>query len=461
VSNCARILVLSALVNGCQKAPDDTGDTHPDDTDVVAPECAGDDECRPGSICTDDGACAEGDRDNSFADATPIFQETPLSGMINPEGDIDYYAYTSVGEEWLRIETTPDEVEDGVDTVVSVFNAGGGLHAIEDDFPFGNVSGFDTVLYVYLPTAGVWYISVEDKSSNESYSTSDDPLEGGLAYTYTLNLRPMGGATRETDSIGDPSVEIKLDNGSTSFATGVLLEEPGDVDWISMSLPFEHGPIEIRGNAIIPEAGSDAESRVEIYSPSGELVARKDGVGPGGTALYLDTTKDTWMIGASDADGGGGDRHWYVLYLRTREVDYYDAQFAVEPDDSEAPALDTTVATTSGGEDYRQVRIAGEFEEIGDVDRFVVEALSDEYVSVLCSADSYGSLGDPKVRVIDEDGAELGSGEDGLDRAPDVYNVQPSSPGYVTVEMSAEDDVVGPSAYYTCMIYLTGFEVAQ
>lgn len=457
---CGRMLILLPLVAACQKAGDDTADTPVDTDEVEQPECTADEECRPGSICNDEGECAEGDRDNSFADATPIFQETPVDGAINPAGDLDYYAYTSVGEEWIRIETTPDEEEDGVDTVVSVFNAGGGLHAIEDDFPFGNVSSYDTVLYAYLPTAGVWYISVEDKSSNENYSTSTDPLEGGVGYTYTLNIRPMGGATRETDAIDDPSVTIELENGSTSFATGVLLEEPGDVDWISLSLPYDLGPIEVRGNSITP--GTDASSRVEIYDPGGELVARKDGVGPDGTALYLNTTKDTWTVGASDADGGGGDRHWYVLYLRTRDVDYYDAQFAVEPDDSAAPPLETTVATTSDGTEYRQARIAGAFEEIGDVDRFHVEALSGEYVTVLCSADSYGSLGDPKARVIDvDDTTELGSAEDGADRGPDLYNVVPSTPGYVTVELSAEDDVAGPSAYYTCMVYLTDFEVAQ
>ncbi len=447
------VLIL-ALVTACKQAPDDTQDTTVIETDVP-PECEVDDDCRAGSIC-DEGDCAAGDRDNGFPEATSIFQDTPVAGLINPDGDVDYFAYTSVGEEWLRIETTPDEVADGLDTVVSVFNAGGGLHAIEDDYPMGNVSNYDTVMYVYLPTAGVWYITVEDRSSSAYYAETDAPLRGDPSFAYQLALKKFSNVTDETDAIDDPSAKVELANGATSYAVGVVLEEAGDTDWISVSLPYDRGPLEVRGNAYTP--GTTAEARVEAWSPTGELVCQKDGVGPDGVALYFDTTKDTWMVGASEVNGEDG---WYTLFVRTREPDYYRNQFDTEPDDSATDPLPTYAATTSSGEDYLVATITGALTPEGDVDRYRIAVEADEYLTLYCSADAIGSLGDPAVELFTPDGASLAAASDGDDRAPDLINVDAGAAGEVTVQVTGEDSVWGPSAYYLCTLYVTPFKVAE
>lgn len=428
------------------------------ETDVAAPECEGDEACDRGQICVA-SICEDGDRDNAFPEAAPLFQETPVDGEINPAGDVDYYAYTSKGEEWVRIETTPDEVEGGLDTVVTVYDAGGGVHAVVDDFATGNVSTYDTVMYVWLPTAGTWYVSVQDLSS---YDSEAETIRGGRSFDYTLNMKPFTRFTEEVDAADDPSAEVELADGTTIYAVGVVLETPGDVDWVDVSLPYDRAPLEIYNNAGL--TGSQADLRVRATNPAGELVLQKDGLGPEGPAACYHTEKGTYSLAFSDIDGGGSLRHWGVAYVRTRTDGYYGMTFDLEPNNTQAEAVDgeMTVATTSGGDDYLYARVAGRFDVSGDSDWYVLEVPDDDtYVSAFCSADGVGSLANPAVDFVDASGAVLATALDGDDRAPDLINGAQVDEGSVWFRFSDEGDSFGPASWFSCTLYLTPFEVAD
>jgi len=429
------------------------------DSEVDSPTpdgCGGDDAaCDDGQICEDDG-CVIGDRDNSFDDATRIYQEQPIDAAIEPEGDIDYYVYTSVGDEWIRVDTLPDEVDGGKDTVVSVYNAtNGAVQAYIDDYATGAVGTYDSVLYAYLPSAGDWYISVQDRGT--FYDDPEIPEETGL---YTVEVKPFTGITDETDSMGDPSSSVELTDGSTIYAVGVNLADAGDTDWIDVSIPWDHGPIEIAGMSDIP--GSDAHALVDVYDDAGTLLCSKDDLGPAGSAYYFDTTAGTYHVGATDSDGEGGPDHWYVLYFRTREHDYYQLEYETEPDDTEElPFILTShTETTNGGTDYQAADLHGTFGADGDEDWYQVEGRTDDYVTVYCSASTYGSFADPSIEVFGPDGSLIGSAADGNDSAPDLKNLGPlTQGGSLDLHVTAENAEIGPAAYYTCTVYLTPFEV--
>ena len=448
---------LGALPGCGAEKPVDSGDPGVD-TDVAEPECEDDEACDRGQICVTQ-TCEDGDRDNAFPEAAPLFQETPVDGEINPAGDVDYYAYASKGEEWLRIETTPDEVEGGLDTVVTVYDAGGGVHAVVDDFATGTVSTYDTVMSVWLPTAGTWYVSVQDLSS---YDPDAETLRGGRSFDYTLNVKPFTRFTEEVDAADDPSAEIELADGTTIYAVGIVLESPGDVDWVDVSLPYALAPLEIYNNGSL--TGSQADLRVQATSPAGDRVLQKDGLGPDGPAAFYHTEKGTYSLAFSDAGGGGSLRHWGVAYVRTRTEGFYDQAFDVEPNNTQAEAVeaDLSVATSSGGDDYLYARVVGRFDATGDSDWYVLEVPDDDtYVTSFCTADSTGSLANPAVAFVDASGDVLATGLDGDDLAPDLINGAQVAKGEVWFQFTDEGDFSGPGAWFACTIYLTPFEVAE
>lgn len=453
-----RLVIGLAWVAGCkgERPTDDVVDT--DDTPVDE-GCSTDGECGSGEIC-EQSECIDGDRDNGFDLATRVYQEIPLDGAVNPLGDRDYYAYESNGEEWLRLETTPDEVEDGLDTVIAVYDASGALHAWMDDYPTGNIGTYDTVLYVWLPRAGTWYFVVQDRGT-----FFNDPDIAEHAGEYSLNVRRMSTVTDESDAIDDPSASVVLANETTVYAVGVVLEDAPDADWISLDVPWDLGPIEIYGHTDIP--GSDATSLVKVHDPAtGAVILAKEDVGPDGRVYYFATQEQEYLVEATDAEGEGSVDHWYVLYFRVRTPTYYAIEYDAEPNDTEldAQSLPTDTAETSSGTPYEYVNLSGFVDVEGDEDWFAVEARDDEYVTVLCSSDAFGSFLDFAIDVYDTDGTLLDTISDGSDDAPDVYNLGTvSGAGDVLLRVWSEDPEadVGPGAYYYCSVYLTEFQVTQ
>jgi hypothetical protein len=433
--------------------------TEPSDTDTepVDEGCAEDDECGLGQIC-EQPECLDGDRDNGFDVATAIFQETPVESEIVPEGDVDYFAYASAGDEWIRIETSPDEAESGLETVVAVHTAGGAVYAYMDDYPTGDVTNYDSVLYAYLPTAGTWYITVQDASS--FFEDADLPT---LTGSYSIQVRPFTRFTAESDAADDPSATVTLENDTTIYAAGVHLEVDGDSDFLSITVPWERGPIEIWGHEETP--GSDAVAEVKIWDESGTLLADKLDLGPAGTAYYFDTLASTYTIEAADGEGQGGDDHWYVLYFRTREAEYYGLAWDDEPNETTelAQELETTELENDNGDPYERATVTGFMDVDGDEDWFSVEAFEDAYVSVWCSTDQFGSQLDAAIDVYGPDGELLDSGLDGNDLAPDLTNLGRVAEGDVTFRLYTEkgDVTAGPSAYYYCSFYQTPFEVVE
>lgn len=454
-----RLVIGLGVVAGCngERATDD-GDVDTDDT-TIDDGCSTDGECGSGQIC-EATECVEGDRDNSFDLATRIYQEIPLDGEIAPKGDRDYYAYVSNGDEWLRVETSPDEVDGSLDTVVSIYDASGALHAWMDDYPTGNIGTYDTVLYAYIPTAGTWYVVVQDRGT-----FLNDPDIDERTGEYTLNVRRMGTVTDESDSIDDPSASVELANETTVYAVGVVLEEPGDSDWISLDVPWALGPIEIYGHTEIP--GSKSTSLVKVHDPStGAVILAKEDVGPDGRVYYFATQEQEYLVEATDAEGEGTANHWYVLYFRVRLPDYYGIEYDLEPNDSAeaAQTVPTETATTSSGTPYEYTNLSGFIDAEGDEDWFALDANADDYVTVLCSSDAFGSFLDFAIDVYDTDGTLLDTIESGTDSAPDVYNLGPvAGAGDVLVRVWSEDPEadVGPGAYYYCSAYLTEFLVSE
>ncbi len=471
----ARLAGLAAVLTcgwaGCngEKATD-TNDTP---TPPVVEGCTIDDDCSTGLIC-EDAECIVGDRDNSFDEGTTLRLNEVREGLIEPPGDIDYFVYESPGQEWLRIQTTNSgDPIDSLDTVVRVFAENGAEHARADNFATGRVNSFDSVAIFWLPRAGTWYVTVEDVSTY--YTDVFDEPRGDETFEYTLEMIEFGNGTLEPDSELLPNDVLELPGGNNIFSFGILLEEPGDSDWLVIDPPFAGQPLEVWGT---PTPGSDAQPLVRLSErntpgdaddPS-VLVAEKEDVGTDGICSYFDPLDELYTLEATDRLGGGSDDHWYVVYVRTYEPEANHPVFGdaiwereAEPNDDPADAWSAPLVTelTSNGTAYDTAYVQGTLESGDDIDRIRVEMADLPNLSVRCWADDFGSTADLQVTVLDPSGTDITPQDQGFEPTSAgylTYNIN-TSPGAHDVLIEAEDSLGGPSAYYRCAVYLTDFDV--
>ncbi len=442
----------------------DTTDTEP----VVA--CEGDEDCQGWEIC-EDGACQDGDRNNDWEEAEAVLWEETVYGWLNPENDVDYYSFSASGGEWVRVDTRPTGAEKGeseaneeMDTVVSLYNPNGQLHAWEDDYPTGPVTTYDTVLFAYLPEAGTWTVVVENDVPEK------DAAGGGEDFSYALRVTEYGGVTYETDALDDPNYEVELASGYI-YAVGVHLEEEGDRDYISLELPYDQCPVLVQGSLNL--TGSDANGRVRLIDANGDALLDQNDLGLGSYGLYPEANGDL-VLEALDDEERGGDDYWFMVIVKVYDQGWrtsvggvdYDYQDDSEPNDSqgEAQILTQTSFAADSGSLYNGSYAWGWLESEVDQDWYVFQGEKGWYLTVYSTASWYGSLLDPVFEVYDAGGELLGSYEgDSDDSGPDFENLGPLEEGshYLRIVHPEGTKEGGPGHFYSFALYVTDFEVTN
>lgn len=448
------MLSIGTLALGACSGERQTSDDTSRDTDVEPAECTEDEACGAYEICVAN-ACVVGDRDDTLAEAGPIFKVSGVDdpnvskGMIHAPGDVDHYAYTATGAEWLRVWTiTDDSNTDGLDTVLSVYAPDGSLHHVMDEFGTGGVSTYDSLMNVYLPSAGTWTFKVEDKGTYYA----EEVERGSETFTYELGIESWSSVSTEADSAESPALTFSLANGTTIYPWGVVIDEAGDIDWTQASMPYGDAPFEIWAPGDIP--GSPLRTRVTVTDAEGNAVLMKDDVGPEGIAAYFDGYETTWTLAVSDADGGGGADYWTVLYLRTRPEGYGNPR-EEEPNDSPDTA---TVLDQEEFEDGDLVTdrayLQGRFLEGDPVDHYKLEVVPGGSLRVACGSDRYGAYGDVELAVLDAEGVLVTSASDGDDKAPDIEGYTVEAGGTYTLAFTEKTGLSGVGVYYRCGVYV-------
>jgi hypothetical protein len=441
------LFLLPAACGGDNDQDDTVVDTSPE------PECQEDNDCGAYEICEVE-ACITGDRDDTLDAASPIYQlsgpEDPSvkKALIQEPGDIDHWAYTSPGEEWLRVWTRTDEEDpSGLDTVLTVLAPNGAVHHVMDEFPTGDIRGFDSLMHVYLPTAGTWVFRVEDRST---YYDGDTP-RGSVAFEYDIGVEAWRSATVEPDSAEDPSIEFPMVNGSTVYSWGIHFEFDGDVDYTLADMPYGDAPFEIWAPGSIP--GSPAEPRVEVTDQEGILYLRKERVGETGNAAYFDGPDTQWRVAVSDTSGQSGPESWTVLYLRTRAEGFGNPR-EVEPNDAlgDSTFLETE-RVSEGGTTTDRAFLQGRLLE-GDLsDWYTVSVVDGGRLRTSCSSSSFGALGDVDVDLVGPMGELVDTYTDGTDFAPDIDR-ENLPEGVYGLRFFENAGLSGPAIYYRCGVYV-------
>lgn len=446
-------LLLNSLIIGC--GPVSTDGT--DGATVPSGDCELDEDCALAYICDVD-VCVAGDRDNAFADATPLLLNEDQAGFIFPEEDVDLFAYESpAGDEWLLISTTSDEDDTGgLDTVVTVYAANGAVHHVMDDLGIWGITTYDSRMLVYLPTAGTWYIEVTDQDG-----------DGDEDWDYTLSVTETNSVTSEPDSIDAPSVDRELISGTTIYQYGINIDEAGDSDFIDLTMPWADAALMITGPSSIP--GSDAEPTVRLTDPNGDEVLYLENVGIDSQhAMYVRPEAITYTLEATDARGNGGPNHWFVLYIRTYSEggsnDIFSEGYELERepndtfDDAWSPLQDGLIA--DDGTPYLVARFDGLLDEENDEDWITIAADSDEYLSTRCWTTDLGSLGALSIEFTEADGTTI-AGVSYEDADPlETYNIPVPYDGNFGVRVFSPDaGPYGPGTWYRCLVWNTTWEI--
>lgn len=459
------ILVLLYACTGA-KVPGQGGEGEGEGEGEGQPECTVDTDCGDGEICEGD-SCEAGDRDNSIEDATAILWDETEQGVINPRGDVDYYNFEADGGEFVRIQTmlsaddrtTADDL--GYDTALVLRSPSGKIVASVDDYPTGqrvssSDSVLDAVLYAYLSQAGTYTIEVEDAGTLDS--SAKDPT-GSSDYGYYLVLTETSGHTRESDAIDDTSYKVTLSSGNTLSAIGVVLEEPGDSDWVEVQFPYGEAGLYLRG--MLDLGDSDAQPEVRMYDDAGELLTDKQNVSGGGVGLYPAMEDGRYTLELTDVNGGGSDNHWFFIFLNPQsEGDAFDQEEEPNDDPSSSAALTQYNAENSDGDDYTYSHIQGDLYEPGDQDWYSVDGMDGWYLIVCLNSSNYGSTVAPTIQVYDESGEllETDEGDDSASNGTTIVNLLPTTDQQYDIAVSAPDDESGLSAWYKMLVYVASWQ---
>jgi hypothetical protein len=438
------ILILSASCAKDVTVDSESEDEFSSNTDGDDEGCEEDSDCSGWQIC-EDYDCEDGDRNNAFEEAQTIRQgeEERISDFINVPNDVDYWRYTSGGGEFIRAAIDPHEVApDGsnqADLFLTLYAPDGSVVTSADDYPNGgSVSNYDSV------ELGTW-----NQSTWGSDSTFDEPFM--------------------FDSDGPLTIQE-----STWHSVGVLLEEEGEVDYIAIDFEWNNAGLILDG--IEDLSGSDANPHVALYTSDDILLTSRDQVGPDGPVFFPAMTEGSYIMEVSDADGGGGTNHWFMVFLNAGDPDSMIDE-ETEPNDIEGQADVFEMTETVNGSDkpFWYGYIQGWVDSPGDTDWFSVGATGDasglnddeedtQWLVVCMNSARWGSTIAPNISVVSLEGDVLAEAEGNMDANPNlrIENVELTPGESVYLHVDPGPDTMGlPNEWYRIKTYVASFPITS
>ncbi len=145
--------------------------------------------------------CAGSDAGNDPAHAAQIDFNTPISGVICPNNDLDFYKFNGSAGDYvtLNIDAQSLSPASGLDSIVKLFDQDGvTLLAENDDQADGQRN---SLVRFSLPQSGVYYVEVKDY-----FYPGDHPADDQVsaARNYNLILTHASGSNRPSVSLTNP-----------------------------------------------------------------------------------------------------------------------------------------------------------------------------------------------------------------------------------------------------------------
>lgn len=117
---------------------------------------------------------AEKEPNDGFRQAQRVVLPQEIQGQINRDQDVDLYRFEGRAGQKIILEIHAARYGSALDSILTLYDAGGGILASNDDIP----GSTDSRIAHTLPKTGTYYVGVVD--ANDS---------GGAGYVYRLSLR--------------------------------------------------------------------------------------------------------------------------------------------------------------------------------------------------------------------------------------------------------------------------------
>jgi hypothetical protein len=434
--------LLSAIaIAGCPAGDDD--DVAAPDDDDAADSCEVDTDCSRFDngleICDlSAGMCVHGDRNNSRDESQLLSYESTAQLYVAPAGDVDWFRFNGAEGDLLLISTEATQPDD-LDTVIIYHDQQGNQIGFNDDFDRVGSVPPDSRLYVGVPDAGTFYISIQDRRSWANDPA--DPPEGGADFQYSITLAQAGSSSNvpaisEPNDSASEATDWPVDSYSTNYTIGGTLETDGDEDWIRV--PVVVGEVlRLYG---FPNTGTQARPSVRVMMPDTTTPIRTYtaltwATDDRGYVPVLET--GDYYLQVTDENGNGGFDHWYFLHAAKNEPEE-DFRAEVEPNDSIPEDLGFASGVTAN------TTIWGRIGSAGDEDHYGFTAASGDRLTVRFERSEFGETTNPVVTVVDSLGVELTSAAwTGDDDSPAISLETLPSAGQWTVIITEADPAVG------------------
>ena len=365
-----------------------------------------DEECDDGNSTNGDGCTSdctlEGDGNDSFETAESLTINRGLNGVIDPEGDVDYYSFAGEAGVWVTTytEANPNDQDELIDTVITLYDSEQVQLAENDNLAERNAA--DSSMIMRLPYTGTYYLKVQDRST---WALNQNP-RGGRNFTYRVVVATMNmDATQvnvemETGNDEASAQDLGWTEGGSGYILGGLTN-PQDVDVYAFSVaePDEGQPVEghlevdVRTPGVSGNGATSAVGRIWITNAANtDTIARvrysrsitgiEPALPPGDYLLWVNHPSRDSAIAVPP-----GDNDFYVMTLRLRGDNVPEA--AEETNDERGTPEPVELTDQGGGR--RSGFILAQLGD-GDVDHFGVTALDSEgTMSVVCRSRLAGS----------------------------------------------------------------------
>ena len=438
-------LLGPALLLGCSGQPADS------DSQAVVDSggpCADDDACLSNEIC-EERACIVGDRDNSAEEATPLQVDNDGNqsgaGHIEPAGDVDWFSFTSQGKQFIRVDSSVDDEESGIDslnTLLTIYDPSGNLLAQEDEHPIGDVSTYDSVAFAGLNDPGTYTVTIEDNAGRSAPGT-----------TYVLTAKDLGAGGSEPDSLQSPGASVSYSGADLWYPLPIALEGSTDTSdsflltapWTDTQLSFVM-TTSLTGSALAPH--------LTLYNTDGDLVMDKESPTLSSPATLANSEGSTYVLKVADTAEGSGPTYWGFIFALVRSEGYGNERESETNDTlgnanvltmvDQEPTIGSWVAGFG----------SGHIDTLEDVDlwKFTVD-FNDPYLSVFFGAHDYGGLLVASVDILSSTGNVVASLP--YDADSDLWNAGPFASGDYYVRVTGANDNVaeGEGAYYQLAVH--------